>query len=136
MRPRCGRPTSVGRRVLVGRRWLASPRRSCCSTIVTAVRDGRRIFRQPDAAFARLIAFHPPLLLSALIIPLVGQPLLQLPIHLVVLERLLHPILSLVFQADPTSDDETRRPPRPVGDAPCSAGSLPRAPSGCCSPRS
>ena len=50
-------------------------------------------------------------------VPLLGKPLLLLPIHLVVLELLLHPIVSLVFQADPASDDTMRRPPRPVGDA-------------------
>ena len=83
------------------------------STIVTAVRDGRRIFDNLTRAFAYLIAFHPPLLLSALIIPLLGRPLLLLPIHLVVLELLLHPIVSLVFQADPPADDAMRRPPRP-----------------------
>ena len=87
------------------------------STIVAAVRDGRRIFDNLTRAFAYLIAFHPPLLLCALIIPLLGQPLVLLPIHLVVLELLLHPIVSLVFQADPASDDTMRRPPRPVGDA-------------------
>ncbi|MCU0273297.1 MAG: cation-transporting P-type ATPase [Acidimicrobiales bacterium] len=87
------------------------------STIVGAVRDGRRIFENLTRAFAYLIAFHPPLLLSALIVPLLGQPLLLLPIHLVVLELLLHPIVSLVFQADPAPADAMRRPPRPVGDA-------------------
>jgi Ca2+-transporting ATPase len=87
------------------------------ATIVAAVRDGRRIFDNLTRAFAYLIAFHPPLLLSALIIPLLGKPLLLLPIHLVTLELLLHPIVSLVFQADPASEDAMRRPPRPVGDA-------------------
>lgn len=55
--------------------------------------------------------------LSALIVPLLGQPLLLLPIHLVVLELLLHPIVSLVFQADPASSDVMNRPPRQVGKA-------------------
>jgi Ca2+-transporting ATPase len=87
------------------------------STIVAAVQDGRRIFDNLTRAFAYLIAFHPPLLLSALIVPLLGRPLMLLPIHLVVLELLLHPIVSLVFQADPAGDDTMRRPPRPVGDA-------------------
>jgi len=87
------------------------------TTIVGAVRDGRRIFDNLTRAFAYLIAFHPPLLLGALIVPLLGKPLLLLPIHLVVLELLLHPIVSLVFQADPASPDAMRRPPRPVGDA-------------------
>ena len=87
------------------------------ATIVTAVRDGRRIFDNLTRAFAYLIAFHPPLLLGALIVPLLGRPLLLLPIHLVALELLLHPVVSLVFQADPPDPDTMRRPPRPVGDA-------------------
>jgi P-type Ca2+ transporter type 2C len=87
------------------------------ATIVGAVRDGRRIFDNLTRAFAYLIAFHPPLLLGALVIPLLGRPLLLLPIHLVVLELLLHPIVSLVFQADPAAADTMHRPPRPVGDA-------------------
>ena len=87
------------------------------ATIVAAVRDGRRIFDNLTRAFAYLIAFHPPLLLGALVVPLLGKPLLLLPIHLVALELLLHPIVSLVFQADPPDPDAMRRPPRPVGDA-------------------
>jgi Ca2+-transporting ATPase len=87
------------------------------ATIVGAVRDGRRIFDNLTRAFAYLIAFHPPLLLGALVVPLLGRPLLLLPVHLVVLELLLHPIVSLVFQADPADADVMHRPPRPVGDA-------------------
>jgi P-type Ca2+ transporter type 2C len=87
------------------------------TTIVAAVRDGRRIFDNLTRAFAYLIAFHPPLLLAALIVPLLGRPLLLLPVHLVALELLLHPVVSLVFQADPPDADAMRRPPRPVADA-------------------
>jgi Ca2+-transporting ATPase len=87
------------------------------ATIVAAVRDGRRIFDNLTRAFAYLIAFHPPLLLGAVVIPLLGKPLFLLPIHLVVLELLLHPVVSLVFQADPPDRDIMRRSPRPVGDA-------------------
>jgi Ca2+-transporting ATPase len=87
------------------------------ATIVAAVRDGRRIFDNLTRAFAYLIAFHPPLLLGALIVPMLGKPLLLLPVHLVVLELLLHPVVSLVFQADVADRDAMQRPPRPVGDA-------------------
>ena len=111
--------------VAMGRRGTAVARESAAivllddnfSTVVGAVRDGRRIFDNLTRAFAYLIAFHPPLLLGALIVPLAGEPLLLLPIHLVVLELLLHPIVSLVFQADPAADDTMRRPPRAVGEA-------------------
>jgi Ca2+-transporting ATPase len=111
--------------VAMGRRGTAVARESASlvllddnfATIVHAVRDGRRIFDNLTRAFAYLIAFHPPLLLSALVIPLLGEPLLLLPVHLVVLELVLHPIVSLVFQADPADADVMDRPPRHVGEA-------------------
>jgi Ca2+-transporting ATPase len=84
------------------------------ATIVAAVREGRRIYDNLSRAFAYLIAFHPPLLFGALVVPLLGQPLLLLPVHLVMLELVLHPIVSLVFQADPADPDVMARPPRPV----------------------
>ena len=84
------------------------------ATIVAAVRDGRRIYDNLSRAFAYLIAFHPPLLLGALVVPLLGEPLLLLPVHLVMLELVLHPVVSLVFQADPPDPDVMARPPRPV----------------------
>jgi Ca2+-transporting ATPase len=82
------------------------------STIVTAVRNGRRIYDNLTRAFGYLIAFHPPLLIAALVIPLLGKPLLLLPVHLILLELLLHPVVSLVFQADPADPDVMARPPR------------------------
>jgi Ca2+-transporting ATPase len=82
------------------------------ATIVGAVRNGRRIYDNLSRAFAYLVAFHPPLLFAALLVPLLGKPLLLLPIHLVTLELLLHPVVSLVFQADPAAPDVMTRPPR------------------------
>ncbi len=82
------------------------------ATIVAAVRDGRRIFENLRRSFSYLIAFHAPLLVSALVVPLVGAPLLLLPIHLVWLELVVHPTASLVFEADRAPDDLMRRPPR------------------------
>jgi Ca2+-transporting ATPase len=87
------------------------------ATIVTAIHEGRRIFANLVRAFAYLIAFHPPLLLAAVLVPLLDKPLLLLPIELVVLELLLHPIVSIVFQADPADRDAMHRPPLPVMDA-------------------
>lgn len=81
-------------------------------TIVAAVRDGRRIFDNLRHAFSYLVAFHVPLLTSALIVPLLGLPLLLMPIHLVALELIVHPTSSLVFEADAAAADIMRRPPR------------------------
>ncbi len=85
------------------------------TTIVRAVRDGRRIYDNLSRAFAYLIAFHPALLIAAFLVPLLGKPLLLLPVHLVLLELLLHPIVSLVFEADAADEDVMRRAPRPSG---------------------
>jgi Ca2+-transporting ATPase len=82
------------------------------STIVSAVRDGRRIFENLRHAFGYLVAFHVPLLLGALVVPLAGAPLLLFPVHLVWLEIVVHPTASLVFEADPAPPDLMGRPPR------------------------
>jgi P-type Ca2+ transporter type 2C len=82
------------------------------ATIVAAVRNGRRIYDNLTRAFGYLIAFHPPLMIAALVIPLLGKPLLLLPVQLILLELLLHPVVSLVFQADPADPDVMQRPPR------------------------
>ena len=91
------------------------------ATIVSAVRNGRRIFDNLRRAFAYLVAFHVPLLLAALVVPLIDRPLLLLPIQLVILELFIHPAVSLVFEAEPADPDLMRRPPRRSGE-----GLLPR----------
>jgi P-type Ca2+ transporter type 2C len=82
------------------------------ATIVAAVRVGRRVFDSLHRAFVYLIAFHPPLLIAALVLPLLNRPLLLLPAHLVLLQLLLQPIVSLVFEMDPPDADLMTRPPR------------------------
>jgi P-type Ca2+ transporter type 2C len=92
------------------------------ATIVSAVRNGRRIVDNLLRAFDYLIAFHIPLLLTALVVPLLGHPLLLLPVHLVLLELVVHPVVSLVFENDPADADLMSRPPRAID-----AGMLGRA---------
>ncbi|MHB1414827.1 MAG: HAD-IC family P-type ATPase, partial [Chloroflexota bacterium] len=83
------------------------------ATIVGAIKNGRRIFDNLRRAFSYLIAFHVPLLLAALVIPLIGLPLLLLPIHLIWFELVVHPTAALTFEGDSASPDTMRRPPRP-----------------------
>jgi Ca2+-transporting ATPase len=82
------------------------------ATIVAAVREGRRIFEDLRRAFGYLIAFHLPIVLTALLVPLLGAPLFLLPIHLVWLELLVHPTSALVFQGDAPDPALMQRPPR------------------------
>ncbi|HKU66246.1 MAG TPA: cation-translocating P-type ATPase [Candidatus Baltobacteraceae bacterium] len=83
------------------------------TTIVAAIAGGRRIFRNLRRAFRYLNAFHAPLILSAVVIPFFGVPLLLLPIHLVWLELIVHPTSALVYENDPAgAHDLMTEPPR------------------------
>lgn len=83
------------------------------ATIVTATKNGRRIYDNLTKAFGFLIAVHIPIIVAAVLVPILDQPLLLQPIHLVLLEVVLHPIVSLVFQAAPAADDIMQRSPKP-----------------------
>jgi len=82
------------------------------ASIVEAVRAGRKIFLDIQRAFLYLIAFHIPIVGLALLPPIAGLPLLLMPIHMVWLELIVHPVSALLFQGDPPPDDLMRRPPR------------------------
>jgi P-type Ca2+ transporter type 2C len=82
------------------------------ASIVAAVREGRKIFLDIQRAFLYLLAFHVPIVGLALIAPILGMPLLLLPIHFVWLELIVHPASAFLFQGDPAPEDLMRRPPR------------------------
>jgi Ca2+-transporting ATPase len=67
-------------------------------TIVDAVAEGRQLFENLRLAFAYLLLVHLPLVIGAAVIPLMGLPLLFLPIHIVWLELVIHPTAMLAFQ--------------------------------------
>jgi len=82
------------------------------ASIVETVRQGRHIFQNIQRAFLYLIAFHVPIVVLALWAPLAGMPLVLLPVHMVWLELIVHPVSAVVFQAEPQAADIMRRPPR------------------------
>jgi Ca2+-transporting ATPase len=67
-------------------------------TIVDAVAEGRQLFQNLRLAFAYLLLVHLPIVIGAAAIPLMGLPLLFLPIHIVWLELVIHPTAMLAFQ--------------------------------------
>ncbi len=67
-------------------------------TLVGAVGEGRQLFRNLQLAFVYLLLVHVPFVASAALVPLLGQPLLFLPIHVVWLELVIHPTALLAFQ--------------------------------------
>lgn len=68
------------------------------STIVNAICEGKQLFENLRMSFKYLLLFHIPFVLSAAIIPLMGYPLLYLPIHVVWLELIIHPTALFGFQ--------------------------------------
>lgn len=83
------------------------------STIVAAIAEGRQIFQNLRMSFAFLLMVHIPLVATAAIIPLLGFPLLYLPVHIVWLELLIHPAAILGFQQPADGMLATRRPGPP-----------------------
>jgi Ca2+-transporting ATPase len=84
-------------------------------SIVATVREGRRIYDNLEKSFRYLLAFHVPIVVLAVAVPALGMPLLLLPVHLVWLELVVHPVSALLFEAEPAAPDVMARPPRPPG---------------------
>lgn len=82
------------------------------ASIAATVREGRHLFANIQRAFLYLAAFHVPIVGLAALAPLTSTPLLLLPIHLVWLELIVHPVSALVFQAEPVTTAVMDRPPR------------------------
>jgi Ca2+-transporting ATPase len=82
------------------------------SSIVQAVRMGRRIFDNLKKAVAYIFAVHVPIAGMSLIPVLFTWPLVLLPMHIVFLELIIDPACSVVFEAEPEEADVMTRPPR------------------------
>jgi Ca2+-transporting ATPase len=83
------------------------------TSIVSAVKLGRRIYDNIRKAVAFILAVHIPIAgLSLLPVFFPGWPLLLLPVHIVFLELVIDPSCSLVFEAEAADPDIMRRPPR------------------------
>ena len=82
------------------------------SSIVQAVRIGRRIFDNIRKAMAYTLAVHVPIA-GMLIFPvLFNFPLVLLPAHIAFLELIIDPACSIVFEAEEEEEDVMKRRPR------------------------
>ncbi|MDG6907758.1 MAG: cation-transporting P-type ATPase [Nitrososphaerota archaeon] len=82
------------------------------ATMVGAIKNGRKIYDNIQNAFKYLVAFHIPIFLSALIVPILRFPLLLVPVDIVVLELVLHPVVSIVFERQRADPEIMSRSPR------------------------
>ena len=82
------------------------------SSIVQAVRLGRRIFDNLKKAMAYIFAIHVPIAGLSLCAVLFRWPLILEPIHVAFLELIIDPACSIVFEAEEEEADVMQRPPR------------------------
>ncbi|HEY3448580.1 MAG TPA: cation-translocating P-type ATPase [Myxococcales bacterium] len=83
------------------------------SSIVAAVRLGRRIFDNIRKAIAFVVAVHIPIAgLSVIPVFFPGWPLLLLPVHIVFLELVIDPSCTLIFESEEAEPTVMARPPR------------------------
>ncbi len=86
------------------------------STIVDAIANGRTIYSNIKKAISYILVVHIPIILISLFVPLAGLPLLLLPVHVVLLELIIDPTSSIVFQRLKAEANVMKRPPRPLGE--------------------
>jgi P-type Ca2+ transporter type 2C len=70
------------------------------TSIVSAIRLGRRIYDNLRKAMAYSLAIHVPIAGLALIPLLFGLPLVFWPLHIAFLEMVIDPVCSIVFEAE------------------------------------
>ncbi|MEG3840271.1 cation-translocating P-type ATPase [Microcoleus sp. herbarium14] len=82
------------------------------SSLVQAVKLGRRIFDNLRKAMSYLIAIHIPIAGMSLIPVLFKLPLVLLPVHVAFLHLIIDPACSIVLEAEPAEATVMQRPPR------------------------
>ncbi|MGB4857778.1 MAG: cation-translocating P-type ATPase [Dokdonella sp.] len=94
------------------------------ASIVMAIRQGRRIYDNITKATRFVFAVHMPIIALTLIPSLLHWPVLLMPVHIVLLELLIDPACSIVFEAEPEADDIMQRPPRALTSSPFAARNI------------
>jgi Ca2+-transporting ATPase len=88
------------------------------SSIVAAVRTGRRIFDNLKKAMSYIVSVHVPIAgMSLLPVLLQWKEVALQPVHIVFLELLIDPACSIIFEGEPEEADIMNRPPRASGES-------------------
>lgn len=94
------------------------------ASITDAIRQGRRIDDNIRAAVRFIFAVHVPVIALALGPVLMHWPVLLLPMQIVLMELIIDPACSVLFEAEPQAADVMSRPPRPAASSPFAPVSL------------
>ena len=82
------------------------------ASIVATIRLGRRIYDNLRKAIQYTVAVHVPIAGLALLPFFLGVPLILLPIQIALLEMVIDPACSIVFESEPEEPNVMKRPPR------------------------
>jgi Ca2+-transporting ATPase len=83
------------------------------SSIVSAIRSGRRIYDNLQKAMSYIIAIHIPIIVLTLIPAFFpALPILFMPLHVVFLEMIIDPVCSIAFESEKEEKGVMNRPPR------------------------
>ena len=88
------------------------------SKIVTAVANGRKIYTNLKKAIQYIISIHIPIILTVFIPLAFGwvYPAIFLPIHVIILELIMGPTCSIIYENEPAEKDAMLRKPRKLLD--------------------
>lgn len=87
------------------------------SSIVGAVKMGRRIFDNLQKALAYIFAIHVPIAgLSLIPVFFADLPLILWPVHIVFLELIIDPACSIIFEAEKEESNVMSRPPKEISE--------------------
>jgi len=82
------------------------------ASIVTTIRLGRRIYDNLRKAIEYIVAVHIPIAGLAILPLLLGLPLILMPLQIALLEMVIDPACSVVFESENAEANVMRRPPR------------------------
>jgi P-type Ca2+ transporter type 2C len=82
------------------------------SSIVGAVKQGRNIFDNLKKAMSYIISVHVPIAGLSLVPVLFNMPLILFPMHIALLELIIDPSCTIVFEGEKEERDIMKKPPR------------------------
>ena len=86
------------------------------NTIIKAIENGRNIYINIKKAISYIIAIHIPIALLSLLVPIFKLPTLLLPIHVMLLELLIDPTSSIIFQRIKPNKNLMKYKPRKIDE--------------------
>jgi len=87
------------------------------TSIVDAVREGRRIYENMRHAFMFLLSFHLPIVGLAVLPLFFGHSMIFLPVHIIFLELICDPAAVLGFDKEKARHNLMSEPPRPANES-------------------